>query len=63
MSDERVSGEGVNLSLPINESTPKESFAVLNGDHDAGRPERTRHWHRNAGFLLGEGRSDRRQTD
>ncbi len=39
-----------------------KSFAVLNGDHDAGRPERTRHWHWNAGFLLGKGRSDR-QTD
>ena len=59
MSDERVSGEGVNLSLPINESTPKKSFAVLNGDHDAGRPEGTRQYHENAGFLLGEGRRDR----
>ncbi len=56
MSNERVSGEGVNLSLPINESTPKESFAVLNGDHDAGRPERTRHCHEKAGFSVGEGR-------
>ncbi len=29
MSDERVSGEGVSVSLPINESTPKKSLAVL----------------------------------
>ncbi len=51
-----MSGEGLNLSLPINESTPKKNFAVLNGDHDAGRPERTHHCHGNAGFSLGEGR-------
>ncbi len=63
VSDERVSGEGVNLSLSINESTPKKSFAVLNGDHGAGRPGGTRHYHRDAGFSLGEGRRDRRQTD
>ncbi len=31
LSDERVRGEGVNLSLPINKSTPKKSFAVLIG--------------------------------
>ncbi len=48
-----MSGEGVKLSLPINESTPKKSFDVLNGDHGAGRLERTSHWHWNAGFLLG----------
>ncbi len=58
-----MSDEGVKLSLPINESTPKKSFDVLDGNHDAGRPERARRWHGNAGFLLGEGRSDRRQTD
>ncbi len=29
MSDERVNGEGVSVSLPINESTPKKSLAVL----------------------------------
>ena len=41
----------------------KKSFAVLNGDHVAGRPDGTRHCHGNAGFSLGEGRWDRRQTD
>ena len=29
MSDERVSGEGMSVSLPINESTPKKILAVL----------------------------------
>ena len=29
LSDERVSGEGMSVSLPINESTPKKSLAVL----------------------------------
>ncbi len=31
LSDEHVSGEGVHLSLPINESTLKKIFAVLIG--------------------------------
>ncbi len=29
LSDECVSGEGVSVSLPINESTPKKILAVL----------------------------------
>ncbi len=60
---ERVSGEEVSLSLPINESTPREKLSVLYGFHDAGRPEKTRNWHRDMGSLLGKGRSDRQMDE